>query len=105
MGGIFERLIKSAKHCLKKSVGKASLTYDELSTLVTEIEAVLYSRSHTYVSKDDLEEPLTPSHLLLGYQILSLPDPSLSDEPGYGESADDLTRRISHLLRTSERSW
>ena len=31
-GGMFERMIKSAKHCLKKSVGRASLTYDELST-------------------------------------------------------------------------
>ena len=42
-GGIFERMIKSAKRCLKKSVGRVSLTYDELLTLVTEIEAVLNS--------------------------------------------------------------
>ena len=104
-GGIFERLIKSAKRCLKKSVGTASLTYDELSTLVTEIEAVLNSRPLTYVSMDDLEEPLTPSHLLLGYRILSLPDPPLSDEPSYDESASDLTRRMRHLLRTSEHFW
>ena len=75
-GGIFERMIKSAERCLKKSVGRASMTYDELSTLVTEIEAVLNSRPLTYVSTVDLEEPLTPSHLLLGYRILSLPDPT-----------------------------
>ena len=75
-GGIFERMIKSAKRCLKKSVERASVTYDELSTLVTEIEAVLNSRPLTYVSTVDLEEPLTPSHLLLGYRILSLPDPT-----------------------------
>ena len=30
-GGIFERMIKSAKCCLKKSVGRASLTYDGLA--------------------------------------------------------------------------
>ena len=77
-GGMFECMIKSAKRCLKKSVGRASLTYDELSTLVTEIEAVLNSRPLTYVSTDDLEEPLTPSHLLLGYRVLSLPDPTLT---------------------------
>ena len=75
---MFECMIKSAKRCLKKSVGRASLTYDELSTLVTEIEAVLNSRPLTYVSTDDLEEPLTPSHLLLGYRVLSLPDPTLT---------------------------
>ena len=43
-GGIFERMSNFAKHCLKKSVGRASLTYDELSTLMTKIEAVLNSR-------------------------------------------------------------
>ena len=104
-GGIFERMIKSAKHCLKKSVGRASLTYDELSTLVTEIEEVLNSRPLTYVSTDDLEEPLTPSHLLLGYRVLSLPDPTLSNDPDYGESANDLGRRMKHLLKTSEKFW
>ena len=77
-GGMFECMIKSAKRCLKKSVGRASLTYDELSTLVTEIKAVLNSRPLTYVSTDNLEEPLTPSHLLLGYRVLSLPDPTLT---------------------------
>lgn len=104
-GGIFERMIKSTKRCLKKSIGRAYLTYDELSTLVTEIEAVLNSRPLTYVSTDDLEEPLTPSHLLLGYRVLSLPDPPLSDDPDYVESANDLSRRMKHLLKTSEKFW
>ncbi len=41
-GGIFERMIKSAKRCLKKSVG---LPYDELLTLIVEVEAVGLSRT------------------------------------------------------------
>ena len=49
------------KSCLKKTLGKASLTYDELSTVTTEIEAVLNSRPLTYVDSDDLEESFTPS--------------------------------------------
>ena len=104
-GGIFKRMSKSAKCCLKKSLRRASLTYNELSTLVTEIEAVLNSRPLTYVSTDDLEEPLTPCHLLLGYRVLSLPDPILSNHPDYGESANDLGRRMKHLLKTSEKFW
>ena len=40
-GGMFEQLIKCAERCLKKTIGKASLTYEELSTVTTEIE--LYS--------------------------------------------------------------
>ena len=104
-GGIFERMIKSAKRCLKKSIGRANFTYDELLTLVIEVEAVLNSRPHTYVSVDDLEEPLTPSHLVVGYRVLSLPDPHCSDDPDYTESADDLSRRMKHLLKTSEKFW
>ena len=43
-GGIFERMIKSTKRCLRKTIGQASLTYDELLTIVIEVEAVLNSR-------------------------------------------------------------
>ena len=98
MGGIFERMIKSAKRCLKKAIGRACLTYDELLTLVTEVEAVLNSRPLSYIAMDDLEEPLTPSHLLLGYRVLTLPDPSLSDDLDYNASANDLSRRMKHLI-------
>ena len=65
------RLIKSAKPCLRKTLGRAVLTYDELLTLVVETEAVLNSRTLSYISSDDLDEPLTPSHLLIGYRALS----------------------------------
>ena len=54
---------------------------------------------------DDLEEPLTPSHLMLGYRVLSLPDPSFLHDPDYKESAQDLSRRMKHLMKTSERFW
>ena len=104
-GGVFERMIKSAKRCLKKAIGRANLTYDELLTLLTEIEAVLNSRPLSYVSMDDLEEPLTPSHLLLGYRVLSLPDRTPSDDPDYDESSYDLSRRMKHVIQTSEKFW
>lgn len=73
-GGVFERLIRSTKRCLRKIIGQARLTYDELQTATVEVEAVLNSRPLSYVSMDNLEEPLTPSHLLTGRRILSLPD-------------------------------
>ncbi|KAK6728883.1 hypothetical protein RB195_006131 [Necator americanus] len=37
--GFYERLIKSIKHSLYKTVGKAVLSFDELSTILIEIEA------------------------------------------------------------------
>ena len=104
-GGIFERLIKSAKRCLRKTLGITSLTYDVLLTLVVETEAVLNSRPLSYISRDNLEEPLTPSHLLIGYRVLSLPDPSKDINPNYQESASSLTRRMKHAAKVSEQFW
>ena len=63
-GGFFERMIQSIKRCLKKTIGKAKLTYDELLTVLIEVEAIINSRPLSYVSSEDLDEPLTPSHML-----------------------------------------
>lgn len=45
-GGIFKRLIKSAKCCLRKTLGRPVLTYNELLTLIVENEAVMTSNNH-----------------------------------------------------------
>ena len=72
---------------------------------MTKVEAVLNSRPLTYVSSEDLGEPLTPSHLLVGYRIMTLPDPSVSDDSGYSDSAGDLSHRMSHLTRVLQKFW
>ena len=40
-GGVFERMVRSTKRCLKKMIGQAKLTYDELLMAVTEAEAIV----------------------------------------------------------------
>ena len=100
-GGIFELLIRSTKRCLRKIIGKAKFTYDELLTAVIEVEAVLNSHPLT-----DLEEPLTPSHLLAGRRIWSLPDHlcQVSDED-FDTGPELLTKRARHLNRTLDQFW
>ena len=63
-GGVLECFVRSTKSCLCKILGQAKLTLDELLTAVMEVEAVLNSLPLTYVSTDDIEEHLSPSHLL-----------------------------------------
>ena len=84
--------------CLKKSIWKNCLTHNELLTLITEVEAVLNSGSLTDVSLEDVMKPLTPLHLLVGYRILTLPDPTIADDLEY--TSENLTWRMSHLAKT-----
>ena len=72
--GFYERLVKSLKRYLKKTIGWAKLSYDELVTVVTEGEMILNCQPISYVSSEDLEEPLTPSHLIVGRRLSTLPE-------------------------------
>ena len=91
-GGFFERLVKSVKLSLRKVIRNARLNYDELSTVLVEVEAALNSRPLTYVF-DEMEEPLTPSHLTVGRRILSVPLKNSSNKVGQTEGT--LTRRAN----------
>ena len=103
-GGFFERLIRSVKRCLKKILKNAKLSYEELLTVVTEVECVLNSRPLTYVSSEDIEEPLTPSHLMTGRRLLSIPDEIAVDEEETSE-VSLLTRRQRCLLLLLSHFW
>ncbi|XP_035228186.1 uncharacterized protein LOC118200343 [Stegodyphus dumicola] len=61
-GGFWERLMRNIKEPLKKILGRALLTFEELSTILTELECVLNNRPLTYESNELGEpRPLTPS--------------------------------------------
>ena len=47
--GYFERMVGCVKRCLRKVLGKARLTLDELNTLLHEIEGTLNNRPLTYI--------------------------------------------------------
>ena len=63
----------------------------------------------TYVSSKDLDEPLTPSHLLSGRRILSLPDSTVAT--GYDSDEDfqvtsqDVHARMCNLNRILDQFW
>ena len=107
-GGFFEKLVKSAKRCLKKTLGTAKLTYEELLTATAEVELILNSRPLSYVSMEDIDEPLTPSHLLMGRRLLSLSEANFNkDDPDFDINLDtnDLTWRMRHLTNVMNYFW
>ena len=73
-GGFWERLVGLTKSAIKKVLGRAHISLQMLQTIVVEVEALLNDRPLMYISQDPNDpEPLTPSHLLAGRRITSLP--------------------------------
>ena len=68
-------MIQVAKRVLRKLLRNARLSYEELLTVLTESECTINSRPLTHMTSDEFDGvPLTPSHLLHGSRIPSLPD-------------------------------
>ena len=95
MGSIYERLIKSVKRSLKKILRNASVTQDELYTLLVEIEGTLNNRPLTYLSAEEFDKALTPSHLICGRRLDTLPDREIKDV-----TEENLNRKL--LLKRQE---
>ncbi|GFU45001.1 DUF5641 domain-containing protein [Trichonephila clavipes] len=73
------RLPYSSKHpILLPAKRNSKFSYEELLTLITQIEAILNSRPLTPLSSDvDDLEVLTPAHFLIGRPITAIVEPSL----------------------------
>ena len=77
-GGLWESAVKSFKTHLKRVIGDTKLTYEEMYTVLTQIEACLNSRPLVSLecADDDGIEVLTPGHFLIGRPLMALPDPA-----------------------------
>ncbi|XP_055706055.1 uncharacterized protein LOC129803485 [Phlebotomus papatasi] len=81
-GGAWESLIKRIKHHLTRTMGNTSYTEEQLSTIVTQIEACINSRPLTPLTTDPGDfEILTPAHFLVGRSLTALPEQPLLDHP------------------------
>lgn len=47
--GFWERLVRSVKTCLRKMMGRASLNFEEITSLLAEVEATINSCPLTFV--------------------------------------------------------
>lgn len=94
-GGLHEAAIKSLKHHLSRELGDTVLTFEELSTITSQIEAILNSRPITPLP-DDPSEPaaLTPGHFLVGKPLTVLPSYNYTNVPSNTLSRWQLCQRL-----------
>ncbi|XP_045501426.1 uncharacterized protein LOC123698718 [Colias croceus] len=87
-GGLWEAGVRCVKTHLRKVIGDSTLTYEELTTVLHQIEACLNSRPITLLNNNpDDPLPLTPGHFLVGEPLINIPD------------ENHLVQNISHLER------
>ena len=103
-GGMFERMVRSVKRCLKKAIGLRKLTFEELNTILIDIEAVVNSRPLVYVEENDLDQILTPSHLFCGRRTMDR-ETKLSPEIKMDLLRDDVIKRTKHISASIDHFW
>ncbi|XP_062538826.1 uncharacterized protein LOC134207124 [Armigeres subalbatus] len=94
-GGLWEAAVKSAKNHLLREIGHANITYEDMCTLLTQIEMCLNSRPLVPIPTDPADlEVLTPGHFLVGTSLQAIPDRNLCDIPD---------NRLTHFELTQKR--
>ena len=104
MGGFWERLIRTVKRSLKK---RNNLTYEQLNMLIVKIEVVINARPLTYIAddQDGTSGCLSPSHLIYGRQITSLPNGESFEVFSTYKSLTRWLKHHRHLLNQFTSQW
>ncbi|XP_048262528.1 uncharacterized protein LOC125385266 [Bombus terrestris] len=99
-GGLWEAAVKSFKRHLRRVAGNELLTFENLNTLIIEIESIFDSRPLTPISSDPNDLlVLTPDHFLIGDALTSFRERDFRDTP---------SNRLSswqHIQRVKQHFW
>lgn len=101
-GGMWESNIKSLKTHLYRVIGTQILTYEELQTVLVQIECIMNSRPLTVVSSDPYPDVITPAHFLMSTPLQSLPAADLTD---VRISLTDRKQLLDHMVQSFWKKW
>ena len=97
-GGMYERLIKDVKKTLYKTLGRTTLSFEQLETVIIDIEKHLNNRPLTYFESDGGEEQvLTPNVLMWGQNAHQVEETE--------EDGDKVSKLHKHLKETKQHAW
>ena len=108
-GGMYERMVRVVKRCLKKVLQGAKLSLDELNTVVIEVEAIVNDRPLTYVDNEEFHEAITPNHLIIGHRLNTMNDQQCDAKREIkSECSPRVRQRLRHKLKVLDdfrRRW
>jgi len=101
-GGLWGAAVTSAKHLLLKNVS-TDLTFEELETVIVEIEAIMNSRPLVPISTDPNDvTALTTGHFLIGEPLTAQADGEPSQQP---QSLGQRWQAVSKLKHAFWTQW
>lgn len=99
-GGLWEAGVKSVKYHLKRVISLTPLTYEDMYTVLIQIESILNSRPLTPLTTDPNDlDILTPAHFLIGRSFSTIPDPDVRD------LSVSRLNRYQHLQQITRHFW
>ncbi|XP_055543219.1 uncharacterized protein LOC129728788 [Wyeomyia smithii] len=106
-GGLWEAAVKVAKKHLHRQLGNAMLSFEDMATVLAEIEAAMNSRPLTPLTEDPNDlSILTPAHFLIGESLTALPAPDFSASPiGRLSHYQRLQQRVQHFWHQWKREY
>ena len=105
-GGVWERIVRSAKRHLKFILEQDNLNIDVFETALSQVAAILNSRPLTYASSDINEmRVLSPSNFLYPYTITPSSTTILPPIPTGGDHLRGTWREVRRLATIFQERW
>lgn len=101
-GGLWESNIKAMKSHLYRVIGVQILCYEEMLTVLTQIESLLNSRPLCVLSDEPEPTALTPAHFLMSTPIQHLPAYPMDTE---NINLRDRKRLLDQLVQSYWKRW
>ncbi|KAL3226869.1 hypothetical protein MRX96_024588 [Rhipicephalus microplus] len=96
--------MRTIKDVLMRFLGRSSLSYEELLTLLAEVEVIVNCHPLTQLCEDaENAEALTPSHFITGKRVVGLPASTSGTFPG--STAHELRRRVRYKDKLLHQLW
>ena len=101
----YERMVKVVKTSLHKVIGKSKLSNEELERVLIQTESIVNSRPLTFITTEEVCEPLTPSHLTYGERLISAINNEYIDDTTFDISSEQCSNCVKCIQKLLDHYW